>query len=66
MTREEAWTQFASSALAEVMPGSLPGLTFDRVNLAATWADAMTDEWAKRFDVKPAPVEEVKPRRKAG
>ena len=61
MTREEAWTRFAASALAIVMPGSLD--VVQRSRLAGQWADAMTDEWARRHAPPPV-VDDPKPRKK--
>lgn len=52
MTREEAWSVFGARALGEVMRGvetNIPGVVEKRTAMAAKWADAMTDEWAKRF-----------------
>lgn len=58
MTREDAWVAFASSALVQAMNGidvSVPGILEKRSELAARWADAMTVEWANRYEVKEDP-----------
>lgn len=62
MTRTEAWTHFAASALATVMPGSRPEEAEQRSRLAARWADTMTEEWARRHALPPV-VEDPKPRK---
>lgn len=58
MTREEAWVAFAAQALAQMMVGTnavltdghtLADQTVGRVALAGLYADAMADQWARRF-----------------
>ncbi len=61
MTRADAWTSFASAALATIIPGSRPEDTDQRARLAGQWADAMTEEWSRRFGS--AVVEEQKRRK---
>lgn len=68
-TRSEVWAYFAGHALNRAMDGSPNVLMADgtlsenatrRVELAALFADDMTDEWCERFSEskrakKPAP-----------